>query len=149
MIRFVSLVLIGLTLLGPALSPALALTQSQIQGQAQGNSRESSRGFKSNTYQQQYPVEALAGVMGELHYLSFTCDGRSAQDWREAMAEMLEFEAPTRGNYRQRLVEAFNEGFYTQSRLRPRCGSEAEFQQRQLAQRGQSLSEQIRRTYID
>ena len=96
-----------------------------------------------------YPVVALASIMGELHFLSFNCQGSDAQDWRETMLEMLEFEAPTRGAFRERLIDAFNDGFYDQRDRRTRCGPETEFQQRMLAERGRALSEMIRRTYID
>jgi uncharacterized protein (TIGR02301 family) len=96
-----------------------------------------------------YPVVALAGIMGELHYLSFRCEGPGAQDWRETMLEMLEFEAPTRGTFRQRLIDAFNEGFYDQENRRPRCGPETDFQKQLLGERGRDLSELIRRTYVD
>ena len=106
-------------------------------------------GVRAQSFEQTYPVENLASIMGELHYLSYNCQGRRAQDWRETMLEMLELEAPTRGAYRERLVDAFNDGFYRQSDRRPRCGAETEFQQRILAERGRALSDQIRRTYIE
>lgn len=96
-----------------------------------------------------YPVEALAGVMGELHYLDFACRGEEAQDWRETMLEMLELEAPTRGSYRERLVESFNEGFRYHERRRTRCGAEVEIERRRLAIQGRALSETLRREYID
>lgn len=99
--------------------------------------------------QDTYPVESLASVLGELHYIYFACEGREAQLWRETMLEMLEHEAPTRGSYRDRLIASFNEGFQTQQRRRTRCGAEAEMQERSLAARGRSLSEQLRREYLD
>lgn len=96
-----------------------------------------------------YPVEALAEVVGELHYIDFTCSGRDAQIWRQTMLELLEHEAPTRGAYRDRLIASFNEGFQTQQRNRTRCGAEAELQERRLATRGRALSEQLRREYLE
>lgn len=96
-----------------------------------------------------YPVEALAGVMGELHYLSFSCEGEDAQDWRATMLEMLELEAPTRGSYRERLIENFNDGFRYHERRRTRCGAEAEVERQRLAMQGRALSETLRRGYID
>lgn len=96
-----------------------------------------------------YPVEALAGVMGELHFLAFACEGEDAQDWRASMLEMLEFEAPTRGPYRERLIENFNEGFRYHERRRTRCGAEAEVERQRLAIQGRALSETLRREYID
>lgn len=95
-----------------------------------------------------YPVEALAGIMGELHFLSFHCEGRDAQDWRETMMELLELEAPARGAYRDRLIEAFNAGFRSQERRAPRCGAEAELETRRLANRGRSLGDQLINSYL-
>ncbi|XBQ15225.1 MAG: TIGR02301 family protein [Oceanicaulis sp.] len=96
-----------------------------------------------------YPVEALAGVMGELHFIAFKCEGRDAQAWRETMLELLEHEAPARGTFRDRLIETFNDGFRAQQRRDTRCGAEAEIEVRRLAARGRSLSEQLRRIYLE
>ena len=103
----------------------------------------------AETYRDTYPVEALAGVLGGLHYIYFACEGRDAQLWRETMLELLEHEAPTRGGYRDRLIETFNGGFQEQQRNRTRCGAEAEMVERRLATRGRSLSEELRREYLD
>ncbi len=96
-----------------------------------------------------YPVERLAQVMGEMHYFDFTCQSRQAQEWRERMAELLEFEAPTRGPYRERLIASFNEGFRLHQRRRTRCGAEAEMARARLALEGEALAERLRRRYID
>ncbi len=96
-----------------------------------------------------YPVESLAHVLGELHYIAFACEGRGSQTWRQAMVELLEHEAPTRGGYRQRLIENFNTGFRRQERRRIRCGAESELERARLARQGRTLSEQLRRTYIE
>ena len=100
-------------------------------------------------YVDPYPVESLARVMGEMHYLAFACEGRDAQSWRDAMLELLDHEAPTRGAYRQRLIDRFNDGFRRLERQRPRCGAEAEMITQRLADEGQALSEQLRRTYLE
>lgn len=99
-------------------------------------------------YVDPYPVESLARVMGEMHYLDFACKGRQSQAWRDAMVELLDHEAPTRGGYRQRLVDRFNEGFRIQERREPRCGAEEEMVRQTLAIEGEALSEQLRRTYL-
>lgn len=96
-----------------------------------------------------YPVESLAHVLGELHYIAFACEGRGSQSWRQAMVELLEHEAPTRGAYRQRLIENFNTGFRRQERRRMRCGAESELERARLARQGRTLSEQLRRSYIE
>ena len=96
-----------------------------------------------------YPVESLAHILGELHHIAFACEGRGSQTWRQAMVELLEHEAPTRGGYRQRLIENFNTGFRRQERRRVRCGAESELERARLARQGRTLSEQLRRTYIE
>lgn len=96
-----------------------------------------------------YPVESLATVLGELHYLDFACQGRGSQTWRQAMVELLAQEAPTRGAYGERLIDNFNNGFRRLERRRPRCGAESELERERLARTGRQLSEQLRRTYLD
>ena len=104
---------------------------------------------QAQSYADPYPVESLAEVMGGLHAIAFECEGRGSQTWRSAMLELLEHEAPTRGAYRDRLVQRFNEGFRHWERRRVRCGAEAEVARAGLAERGRALSEQLRRTYLD
>ena len=84
-----------------------------------------------------------------MHYLAFACDNRRAQDWREAMLELLDKEAPARSAQRDRLIGAFNTGFRWHERRRTRCGSESEMQRRRLAEEGRALSEQLRREYLE
>lgn len=103
----------------------------------------------AQTYADPYPVEGLAEIMGGLHAIAFECEGRGSQTWRSAMMELLEHEAPARGAYRDRLVQRFNEGFRDWERRRVRCGAEAEMSRARLAERGQALSEQLRRTYLE
>ncbi len=104
---------------------------------------------RAQAYVDPYPVESLAEVIGGLHAIAFECEGRGSQTWRGAMLELLEHEAPTRGEYRDRLVARFNAGFRDWERRRVRCGAEAEMARTGLAERGRALSEQLRRTYLD
>lgn len=104
---------------------------------------------RAQSFADPYPVESLAEVMGGLHAIAFECEGRGSQTWRAAMLELLEHEAPARGAYRDRLVQRFNEGFRDWERRRVRCGAEAEIARAGLAERGQALSEQLRRTYLE
>ena len=103
----------------------------------------------AQSYVDPYPVESLAEVIGGLHAIAFECEGRGSQTWRSAMLELLEHEAPSRGAYRDRLIARFNEGFRDWERRRVRCGAEAEIARTRLAERGQALSEQLRRTYLE
>ncbi|MGP1275107.1 MAG: TIGR02301 family protein [Caulobacterales bacterium] len=95
-----------------------------------------------------YPLEQLAGVLGELHALAFACQGSGAQSWRRRMEEMLSLEAPD-GAMRQRLISRFNEGFRQHQQRRTRCGAETEMEAQRLALQGQALSETLRRNYAD
>ena len=104
---------------------------------------------KAQDFRDPYPVESLASVLGQLHYLDFACNGRQSQTWRQAMVELLAQEAPARGAFRERLVENFNAGFRRLERRRVRCGAETELERERLARQGQALSEQLRRTYLD
>ena len=104
---------------------------------------------RTPSYIDPYPVASLAEVMGELHAIAVACEGRESQTWRSAMLELLEHEAPTRGQYRDRLVQRFNDGFREGERRRVRCGAQAEMERQSLAERGRVLSEQLRRTYLD
>jgi uncharacterized protein (TIGR02301 family) len=91
----------------------------------------------------------LAYTLGELHYLSYACDGLDAQQWRDRMAELLNMEAPDRGRLRNRLIDSFNDGYREQQRYRPICGPEVEAERRALAHRGRDLSEMMRSNYFD
>ena len=91
----------------------------------------------------------LAYTLGELHYLAFACDGLESQDWRNRMLELLAMETPARGGDRDRLIEAFNDGYRVQQRYRPVCGPEVEAERRALAHRGRDLAEMMRATYFD
>lgn len=95
-----------------------------------------------------YPLEQLAGVLGELHALAFLCEGSGAQQWRRRMEEMLSLEAPD-GGVRQRMIARFNDGFRQHQQRRTRCGAESEMEAQRLALQGQALSETLRRNYAD
>ncbi len=91
----------------------------------------------------------LAYTLGGLHYLAYACDGLDSQDWRNRMLELLAMETPDRGRQRDRLIEAFNDGYRVQQRYRPVCGPEVDAERRALAHRGRDLSEMMRATYFD
>jgi uncharacterized protein (TIGR02301 family) len=96
-----------------------------------------------------YPLEQLAGVLGELHALAFLCQGSGAQAWRRRMEELLALEAPEGHPRRQSMIARFNEGFRQHQQRRTRCGAESEMEAQRLALQGQALSETLRRNYAD
>ncbi|HAQ35102.1 MAG: TIGR02301 family protein [Maricaulis sp.] len=85
----------------------------------------------------------LAYTLGELHYLAFACEGNHSQGWRTRMTELLDLEAPAAGYWRERMIDQFNNGFRDQQRYAMRCGAEAEAERRELASRGQRLSDAL------
>jgi len=91
----------------------------------------------------------LAYTLGELHYLSYACDGLDAQEWRQRMVELMSMEAPDNGRLRDDMIENFNEGYRVQQRFRPLCGPEVDSERRALAHRGQDLADMMREAYYD
>jgi uncharacterized protein (TIGR02301 family) len=72
----------------------------------------------AQTLARQRALEEIAGHLGAAHYLKVLCDGRGAQQYRDAMRSILEREAPTDGSPpREAMVERFNNGYlYMQNR---------------------------------
>jgi uncharacterized protein (TIGR02301 family) len=91
----------------------------------------------------------LAYTLGQLHYLAFACQGDSTQEWRNRMIELLELEAPLSGNRRERLIDAFNDGYQVEQRARIRCGADAEAERRDLARRGAQMSQALLNEVLD
>ncbi len=96
-----------------------------------------------------YPVDQLAGILGELHGINVLCRGSGAQEWRRRMEQLLELEAPMAGTQRDRLIARFNEGFRYHQQRRTRCGAESELESERLASQGEALAETLRRHYAD
>jgi uncharacterized protein (TIGR02301 family) len=91
----------------------------------------------------------LAYTLGQLHYLAYACEGSDAQHWRARMIELLQLEAPISGYRRERLIDAFNDGYQVEQRSRVRCGAEAEAQRRNLARRGAQMSQALLNEVLD
>jgi uncharacterized protein (TIGR02301 family) len=91
----------------------------------------------------------LAYTLGQLHYLAYACEGSETQQWRERMIELLELEAPISGYRRDRLIDAFNDGYQVEQRAGINCGAEAEAERRNLAQRGAQMSQALLNEVLD
>lgn len=85
----------------------------------------------------------LAYTLGQLHYLAYACEGDDTQEWRNRMIELLRLEAPLNGYRRERLIDAFNDGYQVEQQARIRCGVEAEAERRNLARRGAQMSQAL------
>lgn len=138
--------------------------QRDIRGSETQNRRQAERDERRNrrqaeivdeveTTQTDVDVERilpfLAYTLGELHYLSYACEGIDVQTWRDHMVELLAMEASDNNRRRDQLIENFNDGYRTQQRYRPVCGPQAEAERRALAFRGRDLSEMMRSAYFD
>jgi uncharacterized protein (TIGR02301 family) len=91
----------------------------------------------------------LAYTLGQLHYLDYACEGSETQQWRDRMIELLRLEAPLSGYRRDRLIDAFNDGYQVEQRARIRCGAEAEAERRTLARRGAQMSQALLNDVLD
>ena len=91
----------------------------------------------------------LAYTMGQLHYLDYACGGNDQQDWRNRMIELLQLEAPISGYRRERLIDAFNDGYQVEQQARIRCGAEAEAERRTLSRRGAQMSRALLNEVLD
>jgi len=91
----------------------------------------------------------LAYTLGQLHFLAFTCDGDETQEWRARMIELLDLEAPLSGYRRERLIDAFNDGYQVEQRARIRCGADVEAERRNLARRGAQMSQALLNEVLD
>ncbi|PIW29551.1 MAG: TIGR02301 family protein [Rhodobacterales bacterium CG15_BIG_FIL_POST_REV_8_21_14_020_59_13] len=91
----------------------------------------------------------LAYTLGQLHYLAYACEGEDTQAWRIRMIELLRLEAPLTGYRRERLIDAFNDGYQVEQRARIRCGAQAEAERRNLARRGAQMSQALLNEVLD
>ncbi len=90
----------------------------------------------------------MSRIMGEAHYLRVVCRGVSDQLWREEMVRLMELEAPE-GRRRQRLVQAFNDGYSRQSARHGHCTSQVREDERRLAGEGRRLAERLADRYLN
>ena len=91
----------------------------------------------------------LSQILGEAHALRVACKGRSDQEWRDFMREVLVLETDGDFTKRDRLVDAFNTGFRTAGASGGFCPEDAEEQEAALAERGRALAEQLAGRYLD
>jgi uncharacterized protein (TIGR02301 family) len=110
--------------------------------QAQLLSRESRRERAVDPVKRS-ELTKLSRVMGALHALRVSCAGREDQTYRSRMATLLDLEAPSNGELRDPLVDAFNGGFQAYGRGASACPSDARVQEASLAKEGYMVSRQL------
>jgi uncharacterized protein (TIGR02301 family) len=82
----------------------------------------------------------LSRLLGRMHALRVSCGSRDDQTWRSRMATLLDLEAPSGGNLRDPLVEAFNAGFQTGGRGTASCPPDQRAAEGALAAQGRRLA---------
>ncbi len=74
----------------------------------------------------QQDLVTLARIFGEMHHIRRSCaPRRESEVWRERMKRLVNLESPTT-NIRQRMVQAFNQGFQETEARFPACRRAAE-----------------------
>ncbi|NND49223.1 MAG: TIGR02301 family protein [Rhizobiales bacterium] len=81
----------------------------------------------------------LAEILGAIHHLRDICGANEGQLWREKMLEMLEAEAPP-GQFRARLIAAFNNGFRGYRRTYSSCTASAKTAENRFLTEGSELA---------
>jgi uncharacterized protein (TIGR02301 family) len=89
----------------------------------------------------------LSRIMGALHALRVSCEGRDDQTYRSRMATMLDLEAPGNGDLRDPLVDAFNGGFQAYGRGASVCPTDRRAQEANLAKDGHTLARALSERY--
>lgn len=89
----------------------------------------------------------LSEVFGAVHYLNVACNGRSKQEWRSHMVELLELENPDY-QLRSRLIAAFNQGYRDHELQYPVCSPAIARQIQSIAKKGRILSDALADPYL-
>jgi len=84
----------------------------------------------------------LANVLGQSHAIRQACSKKKDFTWRDRMERLLRVEAADQA-LRNRLVNAFNDGFGSAQASYPTCGEKAKADAARLAQRGEALAGQL------
>ncbi|HOP18822.1 MAG TPA: TIGR02301 family protein [Amphiplicatus sp.] len=88
-------------------------------------------------------LETLAGIFGELHHIRRMCEPRSEGEiWRERMRKLIELEDPQPA-LRDRMVSAFNSGFYGAEKQYPYCDRDARDHAASIATQGDAVTAKL------
>ncbi|MGF1544205.1 MAG: TIGR02301 family protein [Parvularculaceae bacterium] len=91
----------------------------------------------------QEDIETLARAFGEMHHIRRLCEPRrESYVWRERMKGLIRLEQPT-ANVRQRLIDAFNDGFRRASGAYPECSRSARDYAAARASEGEEISTRL------
>lgn len=88
-------------------------------------------------------LETLSGIFGELHHIRRLCEPRSESElWRERMRKLVELEDPQPA-LQEKMVAAFNSGFYAAQKKYPYCDRDARDHAAALAAEGDSVTARL------
>jgi uncharacterized protein (TIGR02301 family) len=88
-------------------------------------------------------LEALSGIFGELHHIRRMCEPqREGEIWRDRMRKLVELESPQPALH-ERMVAAFNDGFYGAETKFPYCDRDARDYAAARASEGDALTARL------
>jgi uncharacterized protein (TIGR02301 family) len=92
---------------------------------------------------------ALSFVLGRAHGLRVGCNGRVDQVWRDYMTRFVDIEAASQPDLRNRMIEAFNQGYrQEQGTVAAGCGPAASAIEARLAAEGRRLADRLAQRYF-
>jgi uncharacterized protein (TIGR02301 family) len=94
-------------------------------------------------------LSRLAEIMGSLHYLRPLCGAQEGAKWRNEMQSLVEAEATSGGDRRDRLVASFNRGFRGFQETYRNCTPAAELVIRRYLEEGARISRDITARYAN
>ncbi len=136
----------GLLLAGAVMGPALpALAQTPTSPSVTGV--ETPAAAPAGPAEKPAPYDGrllrLSEILGSVNYLRVLCKASAADDWRQAMQELLDKEAAGEVNRRARLTAAFNRGYRTFASVYTSCTPAAVLADQRYRAEGATLASEI------
>jgi len=88
-------------------------------------------------------VHALSRNLGQMHYLRTLCFGTKDQKWRDYASRMMNLETGGDTAKRRSLIQAFNEGYYSEESRHNACSESVSIDAAALAENGRHLSSML------
>jgi len=88
-------------------------------------------------------VHALSRNLGQMHYLRTLCFGTQDQKWRNYASRMMNLETGGDTVKRRSLIQAFNEGYYSEEGRHRECSESVSIDAAALAENGRHLSSML------
>ena len=121
-------------------TPAFAQAASTSLPNTQTITKQSQKRIEKDLTTMTDLPEAMANILGQLHYLRTLCFSNNDQKWRSKAAEMMRLEAKDNAAYHQQLIRAFNAGYYGQEARYSKCNKAVAIDVAALAETGRRLS---------